>query len=96
MSQFKLKHNRIGVLTSGGDCAGLNAAIRAITHRGIQQYGLSVVGILASTAGLLERPVRYRDLTLENVDSAFLRKGGTVLETVNRVIPSNIRCPTAR
>ena len=63
MSEFKLKHNRIGVLTSGGDCAGLNAAIRAITYRAIQEYGLTVVGILASTAGLLQRPVRYRDLT---------------------------------
>jgi 6-phosphofructokinase len=84
---FKLKHNRIGVLTSGGDCAGLNAAIRAITYRAIQQYGLSVIGILASTSGLLERPVRYRDLTLENVDSEYLRKGGTVLETVNKGNP---------
>jgi 6-phosphofructokinase 1 len=87
MSEFKLKHNRIGVLTSGGDCAGLNAAIRAITYRAIQGYGLSVVGILASTAGLLQRPVRYRDLTMENVDSEFLREGGTVLETVNKGNP---------
>jgi 6-phosphofructokinase len=87
MSEFRLKHNRIGVLTSGGDCAGLNAAIRAITYRAIQEYGLTVVGILASTAGLLERPVRYRDLTMENVDSEFLREGGTVLETVNKGNP---------
>jgi 6-phosphofructokinase 1 len=93
VSQFKLKHNRIGVLTSGGDCAGLNAAIRAITYRAIQEYGLSVVGILASTAGLLERPVRYRDLTLENVNSAFLRKGGTVLETVNKGNPFEYPMP---
>ena len=95
MSEFKLKHNRIGVLTSGGDCAGLNAAIRAITYRAIQEYGLTVVGILASTAGLLQRPVRYRDLTMDNVDSEFLREGGTVLETVNKGNPSSIRCRTA-
>jgi ATP-dependent phosphofructokinase / diphosphate-dependent phosphofructokinase len=87
MGEFKLKHNRIGVLTSGGDCAGLNAAIRAITYRAIQKYGLSVVGILASTAGLLERPVRYRDLTMDNVDSEYLREGGTVLETINKGNP---------
>lgn len=87
MKEFKLKHNRIGVLTSGGDCAGLNAAIRGITYRAIQEYGLTVVGILASTAGLLERPVRYRDLTMENVDSEFLREGGTILETVNKGNP---------
>ncbi|MBK8175484.1 MAG: ATP-dependent 6-phosphofructokinase [Rhodospirillales bacterium] len=87
MGEFKLKHNRIGVLTSGGDCAGLNAAIRAITYRAIQDYGFSVVGILASTAGLLERPVRYRELTLDNIGSALLREGGTVLETVNKGNP---------
>ncbi len=93
MGEFKLKHNRIGVLTSGGDCAGLNAAIRAITYRAIQEYGLSVVGILASTAGLLERPVRYRDLTMENVDSEFLREGGTVLETINKGNPFEYPMP---
>jgi len=87
MGDFKLRHNRIGVLTSGGDCAGLNAAIRAITYRAIQEYGLSVIGILASTAGLLERPVRYRELTMETVGSGYLREGGTVLETVNKGNP---------
>lgn len=93
MGDFKLKHNRIGVLTSGGDCAGLNAAIRAITYRAIQGHGLSVIGILASTAGLLARPVRYTRLTLENVDSALLRAGGTVLETVNKGNPFEYPMP---
>jgi 6-phosphofructokinase 1 len=93
MSEFKLKHNRIGVLTSGGDCAGLNAAIRAITYRAIQEHGLSVVGILASTAGLLERPVRFRELTMDNVDSEFLREGGTVLETINKGNPFEYPMP---
>ena len=93
VSDFKLKHNRIGVLTSGGDCAGLNAAIRAITYRAIHEYGLKVVGIIASTAGLLERPVRYRDLTVENVDSEFLREGGTMLETVNKGNPFEYPMP---
>jgi 6-phosphofructokinase 1 len=92
VSEFKLRHNRIGVLTSGGDCAGLNAAIRGITYRA-QEYGLSTVGILASTAGLLERPVRYRDLTAENVGSDFLRKGGTTLETVNKGNPFEYPMP---
>lgn len=93
MSEFRLKHNRIGVLTSGGDCAGLNAAIRAITYHAIREYGLSVVGIIASTAGLLERPVRHCDLTMENVDSEFLREGGTVLETVNKGNPFEYPMP---
>jgi 6-phosphofructokinase len=59
MGDFKLKRNRIGVLTSGSDCAGLNAAIRAITYRAIQEYGLTVIGQhrrTAGTAGTLSRP----------------------------------------
>jgi 6-phosphofructokinase 1 len=87
MSEFKLRHNRIGVLTSGGDCAGLNAAIRAITYRAVQEHGLTVIGILAATAGLLERPVRYRELEMNEVDSEYLREGGTVLETINKGNP---------
>ncbi len=87
MSEFRLRHNRIGVLTSGGDCAGLNAAIRAIVYRAVHEYGISVVGILASTSGLLQRPVRYRELTLDSVGSALLREGGTMLETVNKGNP---------
>ena len=38
----------IGVLTSGGDCAGLNAVIRAVTHRAIEGYGWRVLGIHAA------------------------------------------------
>lgn len=33
------KSKRIGILTSGGDCAGLNAALRAVVHRAIRGYG---------------------------------------------------------
>lgn len=92
MSEFRLKHNRIGVLTSGGDCAGLNAAIRAIVYRA-QEHGICVVGILASTSGLLQRPVRYRDLSMDGVDSEYLREGGTVLETVNKGNPFEYPMP---
>ena len=55
---------KIGVLTSGGDCAGLNAAIRAITYRAIQTYGWRVVGIHNGTTGLIVRPLDYQELTL--------------------------------
>ena len=48
---------KIGVLTSGGDCAGLNAAIRAITFRVIAGYGWQVYGIRQGTHGLMKRPV---------------------------------------
>ena len=50
---------RIGVLTSGGDCAGLDAVIRAITYRAVDGYGWDVVGIRNGTAGRLDRMVAW-------------------------------------
>ena len=44
---------RIGILTGGGDCAGLNAIIRAVTLRAIQEYGWEVYGIHDGFEGLL-------------------------------------------
>ena len=43
---------RIGILTSGGDCAGLNAAVRSIFYRAKDQYKMDVFGILEGTAWL--------------------------------------------
>ena len=48
---------RIGILTSGGDCAGLNATIRAVALRAHHGYGWTTIGIGRGTLGLLERPV---------------------------------------
>lgn len=80
---------KIGVLTSGGDCAGLNAAIRAITHRAIISYGWQVIGIRKGTTGLITRPLEYQNLTLENCDTALLRSGGTMLGSTNKDDPFN-------
>ena len=44
----------IGILTSGGDCPGLNAAIRAVTKAALGTYGIRVVGILDGFRGLVE------------------------------------------
>ena len=52
---------RIGILTSGGDCAGLNSVIRAVVHRAGAE-GWEVLGIRNGTAGLLARPVEYTSL----------------------------------
>lgn len=76
----------LGVLTSGGDCAGLNAVIRAVTTHAIRQYGFRVVGILDGTLGLMERPLRTRELTLNGVDDV-LREGGTFLGTTTKGDP---------
>lgn len=77
---------RIGILTSGGDCAGLNAVIRAAVHRAAH-YGWQVVGIEDGTQGLLTRPVRYWNLDLNAVDGAMMRQGGTILGTTNKGDP---------
>lgn len=78
---------RIGILTSGGDCAGLNAAIRAVIHRAIDTYGWEVYGISRATHGLLQRPPQYQRLELTNDDYGMLVAGGTILGTTNKGNP---------
>ncbi len=78
---------RIGILTSGGDCAGLNAVIRAVVHRAVLTYGWQVLGIKEGTQGLLQRPVQYQVLDLQQVDGNMMRMGGTILGTTNRGDP---------
>lgn len=79
---------RIGILTSGGDCAGLNASIRSVVHAAAQ-LGWTVVGIEQGTAGLLDRPLRYRVLTPADFSGVVLRQGGTILGTTNKGDPFN-------
>ncbi|WP_344447566.1 6-phosphofructokinase, partial [Kitasatospora nipponensis] len=67
---------RIGVLTSGGDCPGLNAVIRSVVHRGTDVHGDEIVGIEDGFLGLIEgraRPVSHDDVT------GLLTLGGTIL-----------------
>lgn len=77
---------RLGVLTSGGDCAGLNAVIRAIMLRGVFGYGMEVYGIHEATHGLLRRPVAATRLTSDTA-RGILHRGGTILGTTNRGNP---------
>ncbi len=77
----------IGVLTSGGDCAGLNAVIRAVVARAILGYGWRVIGIHQGTQGLLRRPVEFTPLDLQNTNPAMARSAGTILGTTNRGDP---------
>uniref|UniRef100_UPI003567A6CD 6-phosphofructokinase n=1 Tax=Azospirillum argentinense TaxID=2970906 RepID=UPI003567A6CD len=89
---------RIGILTSGGDCAGLNAVIRAVVHRAVLTYGWQVLGIKEGTQGLLQRPVQYQVLDLPQVDGNMMRMGGTILagRPVGFPVPrSATRCRTA-
>ena len=50
---------KIGILTSGGDCGGLNAAVRSIFYRAKNTYNMEVLGIQDGTVGLMQRPVAY-------------------------------------
>lgn len=75
---------RIGILTSGGDCAGLNAAIRGVVHRARMTYGWEVLGIHDGTDGLFSRPVRAKPLDLADVSTTMMRQGGTILGTTNK------------
>jgi phosphofructokinase-like protein len=74
---------RIGILTSGGDCAGLNAVLRAVVYRAVLGLGWEVIGIEHGTLGLMERPIRARSLTVEEFDGTLLRRGGTILGSTN-------------
>jgi ATP-dependent phosphofructokinase / diphosphate-dependent phosphofructokinase len=76
---------RIGVLTGGGDCPGLNAVIRAVTKSAIYHHGLEVVGIEDGFLGLVQN--RMHDLKPEHV-SNILNLGGTILGSNNRCDPT--------
>lgn len=78
---------RLGVLTSGGDCAGLNAAIRAIVLHASQTHKYEVHGIINGTTGLILRPIESILLTPQNCDTALLRSGGTVIGSTNKADP---------
>ncbi len=71
----------IGVLTAGGDCPGLNAVIRAVTVRVVEDHGRPVVGILNGWDGLMEG--RVRPLDRDSV-RGILQRGGTILGTSRR------------
>ncbi|NLT68601.1 MAG: 6-phosphofructokinase, partial [Acidobacteria bacterium] len=78
--------HRIGVMTAGGDCPGLNAVIRAVAKTAIGSYGVEVMGIEDGFLGLIQN--RMRRLSNESV-SNILTTGGTILGTNNRVAPRN-------
>src|ERR687884_2193067 len=67
---------RIGLLTGGGDCPGLNAVIRAVVRKGVDHYGHAIVGFRDGWRGVLEGT--YEELTIESV-RGILPRGGTIL-----------------
>lgn len=69
---------RIGILTSGGDCPGINATIRGVCKTAISHYGMEVYGIHSGFRGLLDDDVVPLD---ENSLTGLLSMGGTILGT---------------
>ncbi|HYY05842.1 MAG TPA: 6-phosphofructokinase, partial [Candidatus Limnocylindria bacterium] len=69
---------RVGVLTGGGDCPGLNAAIRAIVRKGIDTHGHAIIGFRDGWRGPLEN--LFEELTIEST-RGILPRGGTILGT---------------
>ncbi|HWC83652.1 MAG TPA: 6-phosphofructokinase [Pseudonocardiaceae bacterium] len=67
---------RIGVLTGGGDCPGLNAVIRAVARKGIESYGWEIVGFKNGWAGPMNGDTR--PIGLDDVED-ILNRGGTIL-----------------
>ncbi len=84
INQFKIrdmsadKPKRIGILTAGGDCPGLNAAIRGVGKTAIVEYGMEVIGFNAGYTGLIRK--EYTELKESNL-SGILTLGGTILGT---------------
>ena len=70
---------RLAVITSGGDCPGLNAVIRAVVRTASNEFGSTVVGYEDGWVGLMED--RRRDLYDDAEIDRILLRGGTILGT---------------
>jgi phosphofructokinase-like protein len=79
-----MARKKIGILTAGGDCAGLNAVIRGITKSAINEYDMEVIGFCDGFLGLIEK--KFCLLTYESV-SGILTRGGTILGSSNKANP---------
>jgi ATP-dependent phosphofructokinase / diphosphate-dependent phosphofructokinase len=79
---------RVGVLTGGGDCPGLNAVIRAVVRTGVAEYGMEFIGFRDGWRGPLEGDTMVLDVAAVR---GILPRGGTILGTsrTNPAAPSN-------
>ena len=82
-SSHSLKFMRIGILTGGGDCPGLNAVIRAVVRVGVDHFGHQHVGILRGWQGLMTHEIRPMPRPAVR---GILHRGGTILRS-SRVSP---------
>ena len=78
---MKKEIRKIGIITGGGDCSGLNAVINGITKTAINKYGVEVVGFTRGYSGLFKNT--YRPIDLRSV-SGIMHEGGTILKSSNK------------
>lgn len=88
------KKRKIGILTSGGDCAGLNAVLHAVV-RATHMRGWELVGIPSGVYGLVDRPLHLLpiDRFFGGPGEALLRQGGTILGSTNKGDPFALQMP---
>jgi ATP-dependent phosphofructokinase / diphosphate-dependent phosphofructokinase len=80
----KIKIKKIGILTAGGDCPGLNPVIRAVVRIAINEHNIEIIGFKDGYDGL----INDKFMRLENHDvSGILTLGGTILGTSNTANP---------
>ncbi|MCU0847454.1 MAG: ATP-dependent 6-phosphofructokinase [Spirochaetes bacterium] len=79
---------KVGILTGGGDCSGLNAVIRAVTRAAAIEHGAKVLGIEGGFEGLIT--AHTQELTVRNTRD-ILTLGGTILGTTNKGNPFEFR-----
>ena len=80
---------RLGILTSGGDCPGLNAVIRAVAAHAILTHNWEIIGIPYGSQGLSERqaiPINAKTLDFKGIDP-LLGTGGTILKSISKGYP---------
>src|SRR4029077_8870447 len=87
----KSRIKKVALLTGGGDCPGLNSAIRAVVQSCILEHGIQVVGIPDGFKGMLEN--KFVPLDLINTTGIF-SKGGTILGSSN--VDTPFRVPILR
>ena len=87
---------KIGILTSGGDCAGLNAVIASVV-KAAEIQGWTVYGIHDGTDGLTERPLSYEILTTQNfVNTLWPRMSGSYLGSLNKGVKMDSQAEMSR
>lgn len=91
LANIEIIKRRIGILTSGGDCPGLNAVIRGVALHAVIHYGAEVVGIQYGTHGLATN--QYKILCPDTINMTgtdpLLNQGGTILKSINKPKPGD-------